>query len=192
MDLICKGKVKDALRCLSGEGRGGVHSLSWKAQMRLNQSWMSLRTNTRPVGLHQSTLCYLAPLLMIPLHVFFHALDDKAIRQAAIRTRGSAGPSGVDATAWKCWCTSYGKASVGLCRALAAVGRLVCMGFIDPSVLRAFKACCLIPLDMNPGVHLIGVVEVCHRIIGKAVMGIVKLDLIEAAAGRQFCAGWWM
>lgn len=119
----------------------------------------------------------------------FHALDDKAIRQAALQTQGSAGPSGVDAIAWKRWCTSYGRASVGLCKALVAVGRRIYMGFVDPSVLMAFNTCRLIPLDKNPGVRPIGVVEVCHRIIGKAVMGIVKLDLIDAVAGRQFCAG---
>lgn len=36
--------------------------------------------------------------------------------------------------------------------------------------------------------RLIQVVEVCCRIIGRAVMGIVRLDLIEAVAGCQFCA----
>ena len=63
------------------------------------------------------------------------------------------------------------------------------MGFIDPSVVRAFNVCRFIPLDKNSGVCPIGVVEVCCRIIGKAVMCIVKLDLIEAVASRQFCAG---
>ena len=77
------------------------------------------------------------------------------------------------------WCTSYGKASISLCRALAAVGRRLCTGFVDPSVLKAFNACHHIPLDKNPGVRPIGVVEVCRRIIGKAVMRIVKLDLID-------------
>ena len=56
-------------------------------------------------------------------------------------------------------------------------------------IITAFNACRLIPLDKLPGVRPIGVVEVCRRIIGKAVMKIVKWDVMESVAGRQFCAG---
>ena len=55
-----------------------------------------------------------------------------------------------------------------------------------PTVIITFQS---IPLDKNPGMRLIQVVEVCRIIIGKAVMGIVRLDLIEAMAGCPFCAG---
>ena len=153
--------------------------------MKVNWSWTCSRTSIQPVSLHQLTLLPTTTTPNDSSTCIFHALDDKAIRQAALRTQGSAGPSGVDAIAWKRWCMSYGRASVGLCKALAAVGRRICMGFVDPSVLMAFNACRLIPLDKNPGVRPIGVVEVCRRIIGKAVMGIVKLDLIEATFTQQ-------
>ena len=48
----------------------------------------------------------------------------------------------------------------------------------------------MIPLDKDPGVRPIGVVEVCRRIIGKAVMKIVKQDLQEAVGLHQFCVGY--
>ena len=67
--------------------------------------------------------------------------------------------------------------------------RRICSNYVDPSCLTAFNACRLIPLDKLPGVRPIGVVKVCRRIIGKAVMKIVKLDVMESVAGRQFCAG---
>ena len=191
-DFICKGKVKDALRCLSGDGRSGVHSLSYIIMEGSDEGKLVLDVlkDKHPAG-QSPSVDTLLPTTTTPNDsstCIFLALDDKAIRQAALRTQGSAGPSGVDAIAWKRWCTSHGRASVGLCKALAAVARRICMAFVDPSVLMAFNACRLIPLDKNPGVRPIGVVEVCCRIIGKAVMRIVKLDLIDAVAGRQFCA----
>ena len=192
-DFICKGKVKDALRCLSGDGRSGVHSLSYIIMEGSDEgkSVLDVLKDKHPAG-QSPSVDTLLPITTTPNDsstCIFLTLDDKAIRQAALRTQGSVGPSGVDAIAWKRWCTSHGRASVGLCKALAAVARRICMAFVDPSVLMAFNACRLIPLDKNPGVRPIGVVEVCCRIIGKAVMGIVKLDLIDAVAGRQFCAG---
>ena len=123
--FMTKGKVKDAIRCLSTTGGGRVLNLS------------------------------------------------------DVITEGSD----------KGWCTCYGKNSVTLCRSLASFGRRICSNYVDPSCLTAFNACRLIPLDKLPGVRPIGVVEVCRRIIGKAVMKIVKLDVMESVAGRQFCAG---
>ena len=40
-----------------------------------------------------------------------------------------------------------------------------------------------------PGVHTIGVGEVTQRIISKAVLAIVKFDILEVAASLQLCAG---
>ena len=45
--------------------------------------------------------------------------------------------------------------------------------------------CHLIALNKCPGVHPIGVGEVVRRIIAKAVLSIVKLDVLEAAGSLQ-------
>ena len=50
-------------------------------------------------------------------------------------------------------------------------------------------ACCLIALNKCPGVRPIGVREVMRRIIARAVLSIVKLDVLEAAGSLQLCAG---
>ena len=47
----------------------------------------------------------------------------------------------------------------------------------------------MIPLDKDLGLHPIGVVEVCRRIIGKAVMRNIKQDLQHAVGLHQFCTG---
>ena len=45
------------------------------------------------------------------------------------------------------------------------------------------------PLDKNPGVHPIGVGEVLYRIVGRAIMRIVRRDLHYAAGSSQLCVG---
>ncbi len=50
----------------------------------------------------------------------FDALDASCIRHVALRTEGSAGPSGIDAVGWRRLCTSFGHASNELCDSLAA------------------------------------------------------------------------
>ena len=44
-------------------------------------------------------------------------------------------------------------------------------------------------MDKFPGVWPNGVVEVYHIMMGKAVMVIGKLDIIESVARCQFCVG---
>lgn len=73
-----------------------------------------------------------------------------------------------------------------LWRSWAHFGHWICSSYLNSSGLNVFNACRLVPLDKSPGVQPIGVVEVCRRIIGEAVSGIVKLDIIELVARHQF------
>ena len=61
--------------------------------------------------------------------------------------------------------------------------------FIDPSTLAAYTSCRLIPLNKCPGVRPIGIGEVVRRIIGKAVMRVMKYDLQDSIGNIQLCAG---
>ncbi len=74
-------------------------------------------------------------------------LDAEAIRQAAMHTHGAAGPSGLDAYAWRRICSSFKSASNSLCTALANVGRRIATTNVNPEGLSAFVACRLIPLN---------------------------------------------
>eukprot|EP00731_Ephydatia_muelleri_P028421 Em0020g65a len=55
--------------------------------------------------------------------------------------------------------------------------------------LAALTANHLIALDKCPGVHPIGVGEIVRRIISKAVLFVIKSDVLEAAGTLQLCAG---
>ena len=106
-----------------------------------------------------------------------------------MKTSGAAGPSGLDAAAWRRICTSFQRASSDLCVALSAVARRLCTTFVDPASLSAFVSCRLIALDKSPGVRPIGVGETVRRIIAKAVLSVLKEDIRGAAGSSQLCAG---
>ena len=73
--------------------------------------------------------------------VIFDELNGSAIRSAALRTRGAAGPSGVDAYGWRRLCTSFQRASDDLCNGLASVARCLCTTYVDPDDISALVAC---------------------------------------------------
>ena len=124
-----------------------------------------------------------------PHPVLFDRIDGDAIQSTALKTDGAAGPSGLDAAAWRRLCTSFKSSSSELCDALAAVGGRICTTYVDPSSLTAFVACRLIALDKCPGVRPIGIGEVARRIIGKAIVRTISNEIQEATGPLQTCAG---
>ena len=93
---------------------------------------------------------------------------------------GAAGPSGLDAAAWKRLRTSFKAASSELCDTTS---------FVDPKGLSAFVACRLIALDKCPGVRPIGIGETARGIIAKAIAFTLKEDIQDAAGPLQVHAG---
>ena len=114
------------------------------------------------------------------------------VRQAALRTKGSGGPCGVDANGFRRMlaCKSFKQSSTKLCEAIASMVKTLCTQYIDPSTLEPLVASRLIPLDEGEGaVRPIGVGEVIRRICGKCIMNIAKRDVVEASGSLQLCAG---
>ena len=72
-------------------------------------------------------------------------------------------------------CTTY--KSADLCNSLAQVAKKLCTSYVDPQALA--------PLTARP----IGVGETARRIIDKAIMKVLKEDILEAAGTYQLCAG---
>ena len=69
--------------------------------------------------------------------VLFEQLTGYLIRWAgvALCTHGTAGPSGVDAYAWRRLCSSFSSASVSLCSSLTAVAHHLCVDDVDSAEL---------------------------------------------------------
>ena len=99
------------------------------------------------------------------------------------------GPLIFDARGWRRICTSYHGASADICNALASLARRLCTDYVDPAGLTAFTACRLIALDKCPGVQPISVGEVVRRIVGKAVLSVIGVEIQQAAGSLQLCAG---
>ncbi len=119
----------------------------------------------------------------------FEQIDASLIRTTALRTTGSAGPSGLDAACWRRLCTSFKAASNDLCHSLAASAKRLCTDMVDPIATAPLLACRLIALNKCPGVRPIGIGDTSRRIIAKAILTITKGDIQEATGSIQLCAG---
>ena len=179
------GNVRAALALLDTMGHPGVPLHLSDPVSPDNPSWSVLDElqAKHPSGQPASEEVLLSPSSSTTsFHpIVFDALDGLAIRCAALRTRGAAGPSGVDTFCWRRLGTSFRQTSVDLCSSLALVARRLCTEMVDPSGLSAFLACRLIALDKCPGVRPIGVGEIVRRIVGKAVLATIKMDILETA-----------
>ena len=127
--------------------------------------------------------------------VVFEGVDENTVKEAALKTKGASGSSGLDADGWRkiIVSKSYGTINADLRRAFANVIKKICTEKLpvdttkDETPLETFLACRLILLDKNPGLQPIGVGEVLRRIAGK--VKVVKEDIKKAAGCLQLCAG---
>ena len=119
-------------------------------------------------------------------------INGEKVRQAALRTKGAGGLSGVDANGFRriLACKSFKQSSTRLCEAIATMTRTLCTQYIDPMTIEPLVANRLIPLDKGEGaVRPIGVGEVLRRICGKCVMSVGKKDVVDASGSLPLCAG---
>ena len=189
--LMMEGRVRAALQLLTSETRSCILSLE---EVIGDGSGRTVRDvleekQPHPEPAHADTILN-ERMTSVNFHpILFDNITAEVIRNSALHTEGAAGLSGVNALSWRWLCTAFRQKSNDLCSALAAVTRRICTTYVDPSCLMAYTSCRLISLDKCPGVRPIGVGEVVRRIIGKAVMRIVKHDLQEAVGSIQLCAG---
>ena len=192
-NLMFQGKTSAALELLAQKGRGGI----MRAQDPVDASdpdspsVLDILKSKHPRAQPASPISVpqVSPDFPVIHPVVFDQIDASSIRSAALRTKGAAGPSGIDAHGWRRLCTSFKAASMDLCHSLAQVARRLCTSFVDPEGLSALLACRLIALDKCPGVRPIGICETARRIISKAVLQVTRTDLQDAAGSLQLCAG---
>ena len=92
----------------------------------------------------------------------FDSIDAENVRKVALKMRGGAGPSGLDADGWKKIFTSnqFGDSTDDLWKTFTEVMKKLCIVENQLISLEAVLANRLIPLDKNPGLRPIGVGEV--------------------------------
>ena len=92
----------------------------------------------------------------------------------AVHTTGAAGPSCLHACQWKRLCTSFRKYSSTLCNALAVFTCRIATEIVDSKSMNSFVAC---------------VCETVRRIVRKAILTVMKPDVLAATGAAQLCAG---
>ena len=175
--LMFEGRVKAAMKLLDEQDSAGFLTLSQSTMNELK------RKHPEANGADPSVL--IDGQMPFVNTVMFHNITESTILKSALRTKGSGGPSGIDADGWRRILVSknFGNVGIDLRCALATFARDVSTIEIEVKVeeersytsLEAYTACRLIPLDKNPGVRPIGVGEVLRRIVGKAFISVIKL-----------------
>ncbi len=192
--LMFQGKVKAALRLLNGKGSKAGQPLSLDEVMSTDGSTVrdkliEKHPNPAPFDSSHSLLQSTPPSDHEPHFIEFHQIDGGMIRTMILRMDGAAGPSGLDASHWKKICTSFSRESDNICDAIAMVARKICSSYVDPVGVSSLVASRLIALDKDPGVRPIGIGEVIRRVIGKAVLSVIKSNVIDVTGCSQLCAG---
>ena len=190
-NLMFVGKTKAALDLLSQGQKGSVLHLNDPSDPN-NSDSPTVRDMLKSKH-HQGQYAhaeYIIPSTPQDVHpVTFDSIDANVIRSTALRTTGSAGPSGLDAHEWRRLCTAFKGTSTDLCNSLALVAKRLCTSYMDPKCVSPLLACRLIALDKNPGVRLIGIGDTARRIIAKAILNIVRPDVQDISGWLQLCVG---
>ena len=184
-----EGKVRAATQLLSSKQTKGVLDLNNVVNGKtVREILKEKHPDAKPAN--SDILLRNSPDIPENLHyLIFEGISPDDIRQAALHTEGFAGPSGLDAMAWRRLCTAFGESSNGLCEALASFAKRISTSYVDPTGLASYTASRLIPLDKSPGVRPIGVGEVCRRIIGKVIMKYGKDEIRRSVGPLQLCGG---
>ena len=174
-NLVMTGQVDSALRYLSNDQGGGILPLSDDVMEQLKEK------HPEPQGFQLGSPLF-GPIKDIP-HTLYYEIDGDMVRDATLRTKGSGGPSGVDANGFRriLTCKSFKRSGTELCEAIASMTKRLCTEHVDPRGLEAILANRLIPIDGEGAVRPIGVGEVLRRIMGKCVTKVTKPDVIDAS-----------
>ena len=194
--LVMQGKIKAAIRYVCEQASNtGVLSISQVVSTSTNldetKTVGDILQEKHPVGSPMQPGAVLFGPVADFQPVIFSQLDGDVVRQAALRSQGAPGPSGVDAAGcnWKRMCCSFGTESTSLCNVIAALARRLCCSYVDPRALEGLVACRLIPLNKNPRVRPIGVGEMLHRLVAKSVLSVVRGDITQVCGAMELCAG---
>ena len=126
----------------------------------------------------------------LPYHpAVFEKTSARLVQKQAIKTHGSARPSGLDADDWRRLLSAFVQNSTNLCKLNAKFAKRMATSIITPDDFIAYNGCRLVALDKCPGVRPIGIGELWHRITGRIIVDCVRQDLTSLGGNMQLCLG---
>ena len=181
--LMFTGKIKAALKFLDSNTESGVLPPTDEVIDLLHEK------HPQPATIQPNTL-FNGPLEPVS-HAYFADIDEQTILKAALRTKGSAGPSHFDSDQYsRVLCSKHFKTEgKELREQISIFAKKIATQPIDPQSLEAYTSCRLIPLNKNPGVRPIGVGEVLRRIVGKTIAWSLSEEIQVAAGPLQVSSG---
>ena len=137
--LVMEGQINSALRYLSEHDSGGVLPLTDVVVRQLKEKHPDAQR--AKLG----SLLF-GPVEDIPDSVY-QEINGELVREAALRTKGSGGPSGVDAKGFKriLACKSFKRSSINPSESIATLTRRLCTEPVDPPTIERIVASRLIP-----------------------------------------------
>ena len=184
---MLQGKVHAALRVLDKAANAGIAQINDQTMAELRNLHPEAKAASQPT-LADGEVPYFDPVILTNI-------DEQSILKAALRTKGSAGPSGLDADQWRRMLISkhYGTTGKELRTAIAKMTQKLCMNEVpdqNVSSLEAYTASRLVPLEKQPsGIRPIGIGEVLRRIIGKTIVNEIRPEIMESSGSLQLCGG---
>ena len=125
-NLVMMEQVNLALRYLSDDQGGGILPLSDDVMEQLKEK------HPKPQVVQLGSLLF-GPIKDIP-DTLYYEINEDMVRDAALRTKGSCGPSGVDANSFRriLTCKSFKRSGTELCEAIASMTKCLCTEYVDP------------------------------------------------------------
>ena len=156
IEKMSNGTINGAIKLLSDNMQNGILPLNDETLKLLKQKHAHGKAPTNDALLSDTP---------IQIHsVRFEDINSDMIRQSALKTRGGAGPSGLDGDGWHRILTSncFGTEPSDLCASLAKLAK-ICSINQEENSLEPLVASRLIPLNKNPGLRPIGIVKHCEE-----------------------------
>ena len=150
---MSKGKINGAIKPLTNKMENGI--------LPLNEKMLKQK---HPEPKDAPTDVLFNDKVPVVHSIRYEEINAELIRKVALKTRGGAGPSGLDGDGWKRLLTnSFEKEFSDLCSVISTLARLLCTNVQNPTSLNGLLACRLFPLNKNPGLRTIGVGEVLQK-----------------------------
>ena len=176
------GKVNKALKLLESSKKGGI--------LPLTEETFEMLLEKHPKASEASTDILIEEEVQNVHRVTYDSIESKMVRDAIIKTRSSAGPSGWNDDGWRRILMSgnFGTSGEDMRKVITDMIKLLCQNNTIKH-LEAFLACWLIPLDKQQVVRPIGMGEVLRHVIGEIVLKLLKKDVLKATGSLQLWAG---
>lgn len=116
--------------------------------------------------------------------ILYYEINGGMVRDVVLRIKGLGGFFGVDVNGFRriFICKFFKRLGIELCEVIVSMIKCLCMEYVDFWGLEVILVNWFIFFDKGEGVvWLIGVGEVLRRIMGKCVMNVIKLDVIDVS-----------